>query len=54
MHVFDELPVELLELKPVALGDCVMVPVTDGTSTTGSEIAREAARSTGFTPVNEL
>jgi hypothetical protein len=55
-------PVELDELVPVALelddavlgGDCVLVPVTDGTSTVGSETVSAAARSTGLTPVEAL
>ena len=52
--------VELPELELVVLGDSVLegvwvlVPVTEGTSTTGSETVSEAARSTGFTPVDEL
>jgi hypothetical protein len=53
-------PVALLEPVPVALslavceGDCVLVPVTEGTSTTASDTVSEAAKSTGLTPVVAL
>ena len=44
----------VLVALPVFAGDCVFVPVVDGTSICGSDTVSDAARSTGLTPVDAL